>query len=155
MILLVNPRVTKPRNRRFPLSVMSVGAALPVGVSWEILDGNLPDVDVFRAVNDRVERGRAGGDPVTAIALTVMPGPQLVSAIHLTRGLRQAFPEVAIVWGGYFPTLYPEPVLRKTSTTSSAARGSRPSSSFSRSSKGSGSPRPLPDSAGRRTARRG
>lgn len=112
MILLVNPRVTKARNRRFPLSVMSVGAALPVGVSWEILDGNLPHLDVLLAVGERIERGRAGGDPVTAIALTVMPGPQLVAAVHLTRGIRQAFPEVAIVWGGYFPTLYPEPVLR-------------------------------------------
>ena len=28
MILLVNPRATRPENRRFPLSVMAVGAAL-------------------------------------------------------------------------------------------------------------------------------
>ncbi|MDB4900364.1 MAG: hypothetical protein JWN53_2172, partial [Gemmatimonadetes bacterium] len=26
MILLVNPRATRPRNRRFPLSVMQLGA---------------------------------------------------------------------------------------------------------------------------------
>ena len=31
MILLVNPRATRPGNRRFPLSVMAVGAALPPG----------------------------------------------------------------------------------------------------------------------------
>jgi hypothetical protein len=29
MILLVNPRATKPKNRRFPLSVMAIGAVLP------------------------------------------------------------------------------------------------------------------------------
>ena len=42
MILLLNPRATKPKNRRFPLSVMALGAALPEGTSWKILDGNLP-----------------------------------------------------------------------------------------------------------------
>jgi hypothetical protein len=29
MILFVNPRATRPANRRFPLSLMAVGAALP------------------------------------------------------------------------------------------------------------------------------
>ena len=42
MILLVNPRATRPSNRRFPLSVMAIGAALPADRSWEIVDGNLP-----------------------------------------------------------------------------------------------------------------
>ena len=46
MILLINPRSTRPKNRRFPLSVMAVGAMLPEGTSWEIVDGNLPGIDV-------------------------------------------------------------------------------------------------------------
>ena len=37
MILFVNPRATRPSNRRFPLSVMAVGAALPPDTSWEIV----------------------------------------------------------------------------------------------------------------------
>ena len=46
MIVFVNPRATRPKNRRFPLSIMAIGAALPAGVHWEIVDGNLPDADV-------------------------------------------------------------------------------------------------------------
>jgi len=32
MILFVNPRATRPKNRRFPLSLMAVGAALPEAI---------------------------------------------------------------------------------------------------------------------------
>lgn len=112
MILLLNPRVTRPRNRRFPLAVMSLGAALPARVSWEILDGNVPGLDLFVAVSERIERQRGGSDPVTVVAMSVMPGPQLVSAVPLARRIRERYPQVPIVWGGYFPTLYPQPVLR-------------------------------------------
>ena len=40
-----------------------------------------------------------------------MPGPQLVSAAKLSKLLKARFPEIPIVWGGYFPSLYPKPVL--------------------------------------------
>jgi radical SAM superfamily enzyme YgiQ (UPF0313 family) len=43
--------------------------------------------------------------------MTVMPGPQLVSAVPLARDLKRQFPRIPITWGGYFPTLYPKPVL--------------------------------------------
>ena len=82
MILLVNPRATRPVNRRFPLSLMAVGAALPDERTWEIIDGNRPDIDVLATIADYVER-QTVPDPVQAIAMTVMPGPQLVSAVHL------------------------------------------------------------------------
>jgi hypothetical protein len=45
MILFVNPRATRPTNRRFPLSVMAIAAALPAGESWHIIDENLPNAD--------------------------------------------------------------------------------------------------------------
>ena len=48
VILFVNPRATRPSNRRFPLSIMAVGAALSDDESWEIVDGNLPNADVTR-----------------------------------------------------------------------------------------------------------
>src|SRR3954462_2646862 len=85
MILLVNPRATRPKNRRFPLSVMAIGASLPASESWEIVDGNRPSVDPFEEVVALVARGELSGDPVRAIALSVMPGPQLVSAVPLTK----------------------------------------------------------------------
>ena len=55
MIVFVNPRVTRPQNRRFPLSLMSVAAALPEGVSWEIVDGNRPHVDPLAEVSARID----------------------------------------------------------------------------------------------------
>ena len=44
--------------------------------------------------------------------MTVMPGPQLLSAVPVARALKERFPRVPVVWGGYFPSLYPLPVLR-------------------------------------------
>jgi hypothetical protein len=111
MILFVNPRVTRPKNRRFPLSLMMVGAALPDGTSWEIVDGNRPDVDTFANLIAHVERQAGGNDAVRVIAMSVMPGPQLVSAVPLTKMIKARFPSLPIAWGGYFPSLYPKPVL--------------------------------------------
>jgi anaerobic magnesium-protoporphyrin IX monomethyl ester cyclase len=111
MIVLVNPRATRPVNRRFPVSVMAVGAALPEGTSWEIVDENLPGLDAPARVAELVAAGDAAGDPVALIALTVMPGPQLASAVRLSKAIKQAHPQVPIVWGGNFGSLYPAPVL--------------------------------------------
>jgi radical SAM superfamily enzyme YgiQ (UPF0313 family) len=111
MIIFVNPRATRPKNRRFPLSLMAVGAALPTDVNWEIIDENKPAMDVVREVGELVERQRRVADPVRLIALTVMPGPQLVSAVRLSKVLKRAHPEIPLVWGGNFGSLYPAPVL--------------------------------------------
>lgn len=111
MIVLVNPRATRPDNRRFPLSVMAVGAALPEGESWTIVDGNMPGVDVVSRISDTVTALSGTADPVRAIAFTVMPGPQLASAVAITKEVKKRHPEVPVVWGGNFPSLYPAPVL--------------------------------------------
>jgi anaerobic magnesium-protoporphyrin IX monomethyl ester cyclase len=111
MIFLINPRATKPRYRRFPLSVMALGAALPGSETWEIVDGNRPGLDVFDVVVQRAEAAESAGDRVRLLAFTVMPGPQLAAAVPLTKRLKESFPRVPVVWGGYFPSLYPMPVL--------------------------------------------
>ena len=43
MIIFVNSRATRPKNRRFPLSIMAVGAALPDGTTWEKLAAMSPE----------------------------------------------------------------------------------------------------------------
>jgi hypothetical protein len=111
VILFVNSRATRAKNRRFPLSIMSLGAALPPETAWEIVDGNLPGADVFAEVCRWIDGQAGGSDPVELIALTVLPGPQLVSAVPLSKALKQRYPSIPIVWGGYFPSLYPAPVL--------------------------------------------
>jgi anaerobic magnesium-protoporphyrin IX monomethyl ester cyclase len=111
MIILVNPRATRPANRRFPLSIMAIGAALPQDEGWEIVDGNRPSVDVAARIDELVDHHRGTADPVRAIAFTVMPGPQLANAVPLTMAVKARYPDIAIVWGGNFGSLYPEPVL--------------------------------------------
>lgn len=111
MILLVNPRATRPKNRRFPLSVMAIGAALPEHVSWEIVDGNRPGRDAYSDICGLVDARQGTADPVRLIGISVMPGPQVVSAVPLTQRLKSRYPAIPIVWGGNFPSLYPGPVV--------------------------------------------
>ena len=111
MIVFVNARATRPSNRRFPLSVMALGAALPPDVDWEIIDGNRPGTRVVSDVTAIVSARAATREPVRAIAMTVMPGPQLVNAVAHARELKALHPDIPIIWGGYFPSLYTTPVL--------------------------------------------
>lgn len=111
MILFVNPRATRPQNRRFPLSLMAVGAALPPEVHWEIVDGNLPGIDLLATIVALIDGRAATSDPVEAVAITVMPGPQVVSGVPLSKALKKLYPDVPIIWGGNFGSLYPDPVL--------------------------------------------
>ncbi len=40
-----------------------------------------------------------------------MGGPQVATAIEMSQAVRRGRPDVPIVWGGYFPTLYPDVAL--------------------------------------------
>ena len=105
MIILLHPRSTRPKNRRFPLSVLALAAVLEGKQEYEIVDGNIdPDAG---ATLDRIMRER----PAEALCVSVMPGPQMVAAIGLSKQFRAKYPQAPIVWGGYFPSLYPDAVL--------------------------------------------
>ena len=49
------------------------------------------------------------------LAMTVMPGPQLTDAVPISKALKAEFPQLLIVWGGYFPTLHGAVVLKAVS----------------------------------------
>jgi len=104
-VLLINPTITRQRNARFPLAVLSLAAALEGRYPWVLLDGNV-DRD-FAASALRI----IGERKVSAVGLTVMGGPQLRSAIAASKAIRERFPAVAIVWGGAFPTNCPQAAL--------------------------------------------
>jgi anaerobic magnesium-protoporphyrin IX monomethyl ester cyclase len=104
-VLLINPKMTARRHARFPLSIMTIAAALEDGYDSTLIDGNVDDMAV-RAACDV-----ARTEPLDAIGVTVMGGPQVVTAIEVSRALREVRPDVPIVWGGYFPTLYPAVAL--------------------------------------------
>jgi anaerobic magnesium-protoporphyrin IX monomethyl ester cyclase len=105
MIILLNPRATKPRNRRFPLSVMALGAALEGREEYEIVDGNIDD-NPIETILDLIRTSK-----VELLGVTVMPGPQMVAAIAVCRAIRQFHPKLPIVWGGYFPSIYADASL--------------------------------------------
>jgi anaerobic magnesium-protoporphyrin IX monomethyl ester cyclase len=105
MIIILHPRATKPKNRRFPLAALAIAAVLEGKEEYVIVDGNIdpqPDCTL-----DRIMR-ETGAE---MLAVSVMPGPQMAAAVPLCRDFRQKYPRVPVVWGGYFPSLYADATL--------------------------------------------
>jgi radical SAM superfamily enzyme YgiQ (UPF0313 family) len=107
MILLINPRSAR-WNHRVPLSVLAVGAGLEGKYEYEIIDQNY---------DPRIEttlKSLISARDVRYVGLTVMPGPQLTQAINLSMFLRSNYPAIKIIWGGTFPTIHAETVLKSS-----------------------------------------
>ena len=104
-VLLINPTIASSRTARFPLAVLNLSAALGSNYETRIIDGNV-DRDFVATACDAVRGGK-----VDAVGVSVMGGPQLRSAIAVSRAIRQAAPLVPIVWGGHFPTICPQEAL--------------------------------------------
>lgn len=105
MIVLFNPRATKPRNRRFPLSILALAAVLEGREEYRIVDGNVEDNPVESIL------GLIRDNSVELLGVTVMPGPQMTAAIEACKQIRGRAPQVPIVWGGYFPSIYSDAAL--------------------------------------------
>ena len=105
MILLFNPCATRPRNCRLPLSVLALAAVLEGREEYQIIDGNI-DSNAIRNILRLIEER-----DVELLGVTVMPGPQMVAAMEASREVRRLHPRVPIVWGGYFPSIYPDAAL--------------------------------------------
>jgi radical SAM superfamily enzyme YgiQ (UPF0313 family) len=117
MIILLHPRsIRRARNRRFPLSVLALGAVLEGKTDYEIVDGNV-DPDPASTIDRIVQFQR-----VDALCVSLMPGPQMVAAIGLSKWFRSRYPNIPVVWGGYFPSLYPDTALN-TSYVDVVVRG--------------------------------
>ena len=67
MIILFNPRATKPRNRRFPLAILALAAVLEGKEEYEIVDGNL-DSDPTGTILGLIRQHN-----VELLGVTVMP----------------------------------------------------------------------------------
>ena len=105
MIVLLHPRATKPKNRRFPLSILAIAAVLEGREDYTIVDANV-DPTPARTLDEIARQS-----PIEILAVSVMPGPQLASAIPLCRDFRIKYPSIPIVWGGYFPSIYTDASL--------------------------------------------
>ena len=105
MIVLFNPRATRPRNCRLPLSILALAAVLEGREKYEVVDGNL-DNDATGKILQLIDQ-----HDLEMLGITCMPGPQMVAAMESSREIRRLRPEVPIVWGGYFPSTYPDAAL--------------------------------------------
>lgn len=109
MIVFFNPLSTTPGKQPLPLSVLALAAVVDGRELWVLVDGNV-DPDPVAAIVAAFA-GQSPADPVSLLAVTVMPGPQVSQAVPVSKAIRAALPHVSIVWGGYFPTQHTAAVL--------------------------------------------
>ncbi len=105
MIVLFNPWSTPSPKKPLPMSLLAIGSMLDGEFEYSIVDGNI-DADPAGAILAIANR-----QAITAIAVTVMPGPQLRAAVSGCRQLKRVLPSVPIVWGGYFPSQHADACL--------------------------------------------
>ncbi len=105
MIILLNPK-SAVFGFRVPNSLLYLGAFLKGKYEYEIVDENL-DSDVINTLIKIIKEKNA-----KYLGLTVMPGPQLQRAVPVSKKIKSLFPEIKILWGGYFPSLHRNTVLK-------------------------------------------
>ncbi|HSC39798.1 MAG TPA: cobalamin-dependent protein, partial [Chitinophagaceae bacterium] len=103
-VLLFNPRSANYKPR-IPNSILSVAAAIDGLYDFTIVDGNL-ETDPSAKILRHLQEGGYG-----YFGCTCMPGPQLKQAIPISKKIRELYPHIKIIWGGYFPSNQPRPVL--------------------------------------------
>jgi len=101
VIVLFNPISNASGKPVLPMSILSLAAVLEDKYEYSIVDGNLTD----QPLDELREHINAGA---RILAITVMPGRQVSQAIDVSRTIKAEFPDVCIVWGGYFPTMHPD-----------------------------------------------
>jgi anaerobic magnesium-protoporphyrin IX monomethyl ester cyclase len=100
-VILVNPK-SADHNHRLPVSILQIGASIQGRYEFVFIDGNL-ESNTWEKVVEYAMTGH-----FRYFALTVMPGPQLKQAILLTKMMKNAFPELITIWGGYFASNHTE-----------------------------------------------
>ncbi|MBP7514069.1 MAG: B12-binding domain-containing radical SAM protein [Flavobacteriales bacterium] len=93
--ILFNPRSAKWKSR-LPNSILQVGASIHGKRDYVFVDGNREE-DPWKVIEEHLLTGR-----YRYFGTTVMPGPQLRQAIPFAKLVRERFPNVINIWGGYF-----------------------------------------------------
>lgn len=103
-ILIFNPRSADSKPR-IPNSILTIAATLEGNYEYILVDGNL-EKDSYLKIHSSIANTK-----VKYFGCTVMPGPQLKQAILISKKVKETFPHIAIIWGGYFPSNHPKSVL--------------------------------------------
>src|SRR6185436_1572138 len=96
-VLLFNPW-SAHYGWRIPNSVLQIAASIEGKFQYALVDGNR-EKDPWPKIKAYLDTGE-----FDAFGCTVMPGPQLRQAIPITKQIKQHFPGVTTIWGGYFPS---------------------------------------------------
>jgi anaerobic magnesium-protoporphyrin IX monomethyl ester cyclase len=103
-VLLFNPRSARSKPR-IPNSILSIAAAIEGIYDYVIVDGNR-ELDPLPVILNHLSDGS-----FTCFACTSMPGPQLKQSIPISKKIKELYPEMTTVWGGYFPSNQSKVVL--------------------------------------------
>jgi radical SAM superfamily enzyme YgiQ (UPF0313 family) len=103
-VLLFNPR-SADYKFRIPNSILQVAASIEGLYDWVIVDGNR-ETDPLTKLMSYLQQG-----DVKYVGFTVMPGPQLKQAIPFAKAIKQQYPQVHMIWGGYFASNQYQAVL--------------------------------------------
>ena len=105
MIILLNPK-SAVSGFRVPNSLLYLGAFLEGKYDYEIVDENL-EKDVENTLINLINEKK-----IKYLGVTVMPGPQMHRAVAISKRMRSIFPKLTILWGGYFPSLHRNTILK-------------------------------------------
>jgi radical SAM superfamily enzyme YgiQ (UPF0313 family) len=95
-VILFNPRSANLKHR-IPNSILQIGASIEGKYDYVFVDGNL-ERDPWGKIHNYLSTGE-----FKFYGCTVMPGLQPKQAIPFTKKIREEFPDVINIWGGYFP----------------------------------------------------
>ena len=103
-VTLVFPRLLRESNVWAPLPLQAVAAPLlDAGFEVELIDGRVVELHLPRII----EAAAAS----LYVGLSVMTGYQIKDAVRVTRAIKEARPDVPVVWGGYHASMLPEQTL--------------------------------------------
>lgn len=103
-VLLFNPRSARTKPR-IPNSILAIAASIDGKYDYAIVDGNM-EIDPWPKIESYLATGE-----FAFFGSTSMPGPQLKQSIPISKKIREQYPDIKIVWGGYFPSNQPKSVL--------------------------------------------
>lgn len=103
-ITLVFPRLKRESNVWAPLPLQAVAAPLlEDGFDVKLLDGRIFHPHLPRILSEA--RGSL------YVGLSVMTGWQIRDAVSISRAIKDAYPDMPVVWGGYHASMLPEQTL--------------------------------------------
>lgn len=94
-VLIFNPW-SAHYGYRIPNSILQVAASIEGKFEYVLVDGNR-EKDPWATIKNHLESGK-----FRYFGCTVMPGPQLKQAIPFTKKIREQYPSITTIWGGYF-----------------------------------------------------